>query len=157
MSVGGLPNFIRCSALKIGGLTGAMDQFASRNGTVRNCVFGTYRASAKDSAWISRWSWTIAVSRLPFPSRIAAKGVDHFLQTDLSLLIAVRQHQITSGLPTTRIVYCNLDLDCSPFHAIRWNSSSIAFGDSLAPRSSHHFRSDSRFPASACERASSSL
>ena len=60
-------------------------------------------------------------------------------------------------LATTRIVYRNLDLDCNPFHTIRWNSSSIAFGDSLAPRSSHHFRSDSRFPASACERASSSL
>ena len=30
MSVGGSPKFIRCSALKIGGLTGAMDQFASK-------------------------------------------------------------------------------------------------------------------------------
>jgi hypothetical protein len=34
MSVGGFPKFIRCSALKIGGLTGAMDQFASK----WNCV-----------------------------------------------------------------------------------------------------------------------
>jgi hypothetical protein len=30
VSVGGFPKFIRCSALKIGGLTAAMDQFASK-------------------------------------------------------------------------------------------------------------------------------
>jgi hypothetical protein len=30
MSVGGSPKFIRCSALKIGGSTGAMDKFASK-------------------------------------------------------------------------------------------------------------------------------
>ncbi len=30
MSLGGTPKFIRCSALKIGGSTGAMDKFASK-------------------------------------------------------------------------------------------------------------------------------
>ena len=30
MSVGGFPKFIRCLALKTRGLTGAMDQFASK-------------------------------------------------------------------------------------------------------------------------------
>src|SRR5215510_6647747 len=33
---------------------------------------------------------------------------------------------------------------------------SIACGDSLAPRSNHHFSSASKFPPSACELASSS-
>jgi hypothetical protein len=40
---------------------------------------------------------------------------------------------------------------------MRWKSSSIAFGDSFAPRSSQHFRTESKLPASDFERASSSL
>src|SRR6266404_6349693 len=32
---------------------------------------------------------------------------------------------------------------CSPFHTIRWNSSSMSPGVSFAPRSSHHRSSDS--------------
>jgi len=36
--VGGLPKFIRCSALKIGGLTGAMDQFASKWNCEELCI-----------------------------------------------------------------------------------------------------------------------
>jgi len=59
--------------------------------------FGTYRAGAnKHTAWILRWSCTIVVSKLPFPSRVAAKVGDHFLQADFPLLIAVTQ-QIPSG------------------------------------------------------------
>jgi hypothetical protein len=46
--------------------------------------FGMYRACAnKHSARILRWSCTIVVSKLPFPSRVAAKVRDHFLEADL--------------------------------------------------------------------------
>jgi hypothetical protein len=38
MSVGGSPKFIRCSALKTGGLTGAMDQFASKWNCEELCI-----------------------------------------------------------------------------------------------------------------------
>jgi hypothetical protein len=38
MSLGGSPKFIRCSALKIGGLTGAMDQFASKWNCEELCI-----------------------------------------------------------------------------------------------------------------------
>ena len=47
-------------------------------------VLGSNQAAAKDSAWISRWSRTIVVSRLPFSSRVAAKRGDNFLQADLN-------------------------------------------------------------------------
>jgi hypothetical protein len=38
MSVGGSSKFIRCSALKIGGLSGAMDQFASKWNCEELCI-----------------------------------------------------------------------------------------------------------------------
>src|SRR5579864_4510375 len=63
-------------------------------------------------------------------------------------------HEIRKGVHV--VLSCLFDTYCTPFHTILWNSSSIAGGDSFAPRSSHQRRRDSRLPANAEARASNS-
>ena len=67
--------------------------------------FGTYRAGAnKHTAWILRWSCTIVVSKLPFPSRVAAKVGDHFLQADFAGLIRLGEAERRQNCVYPRLV-----------------------------------------------------
>ena len=67
--------------------------------------FGMYRAYAsKHSAWILRWSCTIVVSKLPFPSRVAAKVGDHFLQADFAGLIRLGEAERRQNCVYPRLV-----------------------------------------------------
>jgi hypothetical protein len=68
-------------------------------------VLGSNQAAAKDSAWISRWSRTIVVSRLPFPSRVAAKRGDHLLQADFAGLIRLGDAERRQSCVYPRLVY----------------------------------------------------